>query len=283
MLAVIGSTLNFLFRIAPRLGGKWTFALFCRSRMSKVREAERETLAQAVVETITVDGKRIATYRWGNGENPVLLIHGWESRGSRYARFVRALREQGLTAIAFDAPGHGDSEGQATIVANTAVVQRLHEQYGPFEAIIAHSFGVPCAFLAARRGVRTGRIVAISGPCDFSYLTETFCRQLGLTRALHDDLCRRTEAFFQPELSIWDRFSVSHQPAEINVPILVIHDEADDIVMLAQAHKIAEAYGDRARLVITKGLGHRRILSDREVIATAMSFLGEEERQAMAG
>src|SRR5216110_2229400 len=132
MLVLIGSTLNFVFRIAPRLAGRWTFALFCYSRVSKVREAERKTHEEAAVETLTVNGNRIATYRWGNGERPVLLLHGWESRSSRYAGFVRALRERGLTPISFDAPGHGDSAGNATILEYDAIIRRLYEQYGRF-------------------------------------------------------------------------------------------------------------------------------------------------------
>jgi pimeloyl-ACP methyl ester carboxylesterase len=280
MLGLIGSTLNFVFRLLPGLGGKWTFALFCRSRLSKVREHERKTHEEAVVETITVNGNQIVTYRWGTGQNPILLLHGWESRGSRYASFVHALRERGLSTITFDAPGHGDSKGQATIIEYAAIVQRLYEQHGRFQAIIAHSFGVPGAFLAVRRGVQTGRIVAISGPCEFGYLTEKFCEQLRISPKLHDELRRRTETFFAPETAIWDRFSVSHQPNQITVPILIIHDEADDVVLFDQAQKILAAYGPQATLVTTKGLGHRRILSDPTVIDTAVRFVTEAEPQA---
>jgi pimeloyl-ACP methyl ester carboxylesterase len=280
MLRLIGSTLNFIFRIAPSLGGRWTWALYCRSRLSKVRENERATHQEAVVDSVTVNGNRIVTYRWGTGEHPVLLLHGWESRSSRYAGFVRALRERGMSAISFDAPGHGDSEGQATILEYFAVIRRLYDQYGRFHAIIAHSFGVPCAFYAIRQGVHTGRLAAISGPCEFSYLPETFCQQLGLSPAMLQDLRRRNEEFFAPETEIWERFSASHKPEEIPVPILVIHDKNDDVVMVGQAHKIGEAYGDQARVVITEGMGHRRILSDAAVIEVVTNFVADAGNQA---
>jgi pimeloyl-ACP methyl ester carboxylesterase len=283
MIRLIGATLNFLSRIVPGLAGRWTFALFCHSRLSKMRDSERETHGEAVAETLAVNGNRVVTYRWGNGEHPVLLLHGWESRSSRYAGFVHALRERGLSAISFDAPGHGDSEGSATILEYYAIIRQLYERYGRFQAIVAHSFGVPCAFLAVRRGVETDRLVALSGPCDFSYLTEKFCGQLGLRPALHDDLRRRTEEFFAPEeTDIWNRFSVSYDPSQIQIPVLVIHDEDDDMVALEQGRKIAAAYAPQATIVITKGLGHRRILSDDGVIATVADFVLESGGHAAA-
>jgi hypothetical protein len=50
--------------------------------------------------------------------------------------------------------------------------------------------------------------------------------------------------------------------------------------MFDQAHKILAAYGPQATLMTTKGLGHRRILSDPSVIETAVRFVTEAEPQA---
>jgi hypothetical protein len=42
-------------------------------------------MATASVGAPTVGGKRAVTYTWGDGDRPVLLVHGWESRASRSA------------------------------------------------------------------------------------------------------------------------------------------------------------------------------------------------------
>jgi CheY-like chemotaxis protein len=53
----------------------------------------------------------LAGTAWGKGP-PVLLAHGWESRRSHWGAFVPALVQAGFSAVAIDAPAHGDSPGQ---------------------------------------------------------------------------------------------------------------------------------------------------------------------------
>src|SRR5687768_10404331 len=45
---------------------------------------------------------------WGRGP-VVYLLHGWGGRSSQWSSFVEPLARAGLTAVAFDAPGHGAS------------------------------------------------------------------------------------------------------------------------------------------------------------------------------
>ena len=52
--------------------------------------------------------------------------------------------------------------------------------------------------------------------------------------------------------------------ARIKAPILVIHDRNDAVVSITDAEAIVDA-APRGRLVVTEGLGHRRILRDRGV------------------
>src|SRR6266516_1421498 len=89
---------------SPRLAGRLAFQLWRRPfARGHVRESERAIHAAARVETI--DG--VVTYAWGDGRRPVLLVHGWRSRASRYAGFVARLLELGYSPVSYDAPGHG--------------------------------------------------------------------------------------------------------------------------------------------------------------------------------
>ncbi len=275
----ISHCLNAVSFVAPRLAGKMAFTLFTNpSRRAEVRASERDVHEAATVEKFAVNGHDVVAYRWGSGQKPVLLVHGFEARGSRYTGFVPGLQALGCTPITFDVLGHGDSGGRgATILDYQAILGHLHDQYGPFYAIVAHSFGVTCVFHAIRTGVVTERLVAISGICDFSYTAEGFCRLLGLRSTIKQDLLRRSEMLFLPETEIWQRFSVSHQPETVTVPILVIHDEGDDYVLVKQAHKIVDAYQGTAKIITTHGLGHRRILSDQAVIGSVLDFIANTQ------
>ncbi|MDX6314790.1 MAG: hypothetical protein QOF44_4254 [Streptomyces sp.] len=274
--ALVRTTLNATSLIAPRLAGKGVFALFRRPVIrAGLRPADRELMDEARTGRLTVSGKRVVTYRWGSGERPVLLVHGWQSRASHLAGFIAALREKGYSPVAFDAPGHGESAGQATsIFEYREAIHQLHAEYGDFEAIVGHSFGVMATFYALRGDMRARRLVAIAGAVEFDFLVEQFCAALSMRARLAAELRRRLEGVTSPgEAEPWKLWTATHRPWEIEAPLLVIHDEDDDLIPAEQAHRLAAAYGSRSRLLTTRGLGHRRILGDPEVIAAVREFV----------
>jgi pimeloyl-ACP methyl ester carboxylesterase len=275
-VALLRTTLNTTALLAPRTAGRAAFELFLRPlRRSKVRSSERDVHDRAVTGELTVNGKRVVVYRWGDGARPVLLLHGWQSRASRYAPFVPRLQALGLSPVAFDAPGHGDSGGRSTtILEYRDVIRALQETYGTFHSVVAHSFGVSCAYLALRDGVRAERLVAVAGVAEFGYLPAGFCARLGLNARIERDLRRRIEhELFAGTANVWEHFDATHDPAAVTPPALVVHDEDDTVVGIGQAHRLKAAYGDRLELITTRGLGHRRILADPAVIDNAIGFL----------
>jgi pimeloyl-ACP methyl ester carboxylesterase len=261
--------------VSPRLGGRLAFALWRRPlARGRVREAEQAVHDAAHVEL--VDG--VATYTWGDGRHPVLLVHGWRSRASRYAGFIQRLLELGYSAVSYDAPAHGDSGGQVvSILGHQRIIRALEERHGPFEGVIAHSLGVPFALYAVRAGVAAQRLVMISGVADFGYLTDAFCAELGLAPKVNRELRRRIErGYFDGDDQIWTRYSVATGKAEL----LVIHNDEDDVVDPGQAQLLLKNYGPQAHFLPTTALGHRRILSDPTVITNAITFLASEDLRA---
>nr|WSX48930.1 alpha/beta fold hydrolase [Streptomyces sp. NBC_00974] len=285
MASLLSTTLNITARVAPGPVGRVAFALFVRPLgRPKVRPGEAEVMARAVTGRLVVDGIAVTTYRWGDGDRPVLIVHGWSSRVSRFAGFVEALRAQGRSVVSFDAPGHGESGGRATtILRQREIIRRLHARHGDFSAVLAHSFGVVATFFALRDGIRADRIVGIGAIADFDFLAARFRANLGLNQAVEDAMRRHVQRrLFPAEPDVWPRFGVGHHPEEVPSDILLVHDADDDIAAPSQSRAIAAAYGDRARLIETRGLGHRRILADPEIIATAAEFLGAVPARARA-
>ena len=275
-VSVAGNALNRSSLVAPRLAGKGCFLLFRNVKpRGKIRDVEREVHDRAVVEELSVNGKRAVTYRWGDGARPVLLVHGWQSRASRFAGFIPRLEAGGFSPIGFDAPGHGDSGGRTTTILECReTIRLLQDRYGPFDAAIAHSFGVLAAFLALRGTLNAARLVTVAGVSDLRYLFDEFCRRLGLNDLLKHDLRRRIEQDMFPDTpEIWQRFDATHRREQITPPILVIHDQHDATAPITQAHRLKAAYGDQAQLITTTGLGHRKILNHPTVIDAALDFL----------
>ncbi|MFJ9623864.1 alpha/beta fold hydrolase [Streptomyces sp. NPDC101181] len=285
--ALASTALNVVSRVSGRLAGAGAYALFHMPlARSKMRSGERELFGAADVARLAVEGKSAVVYRWGDGTRPVLLVHGWQSRGSRFADFVPGLLERGYSVITFDAPGHGDASGRSTtILEYRHMLSELHRQYGDFEAVVAHSLGALGSIFALLNGVKAKRIATISGVCDFDYLIEEFCTAVPLRAPLKAQLRDRVGKNLFSSLPPEQRpFSAVDAAPVLDAPLLVVHDEDDPRILVDQGRRLAGAFGDRARLVVTNGLGHRRILGDPDVVRTVLDFVEHgPDRAAEAG
>jgi hypothetical protein len=273
LAAGIGATLDSLARVAPGLAGQAAMELWRRpGRPAKVRPDERVVHAAARVSTTGPRGREVVTYSWGSGVRPVLLVHGWAARASRFAELVSALLADGWSPVAYDAWAHGATRGPArTVPDHQVVIAELADRFGAFEGVVAHSFGVPVTLYAARHGLEAGRLVAISGMGDFGTLVDTFCLRLGAGPTVNRELRRAIERrWFDGDTGIWERFSAHPAPGR---DLLVVHDTGDRVVDRGQADLVTAAYGPRATLLETSGLGHARILRDPGVVAATVDFL----------
>jgi pimeloyl-ACP methyl ester carboxylesterase len=270
----IHSLPGFAQKINAYLAGRISFFLFCKARPTPVKQQELAIMSQAQKTTLRMNGLKVTTYAWGNEGKPVLLIHGWESRASRFYLFISELIKQGYQPVTFDAPGHGESEGSTTnLLEYYEIIQQLQEKYGVFEAIIAHSLGVLNTFYAIRQGIQTKSIVAISGVCEFNFLTRKYSSFLKLTEKSFQHLKNGVENLFIPHKNIWEIFSAHYESKKITQPILIIHDKNDEMVEINQAKLLYATYKDRAYFHMTQTLGHHRILIDMSVIQLSIKYI----------
>jgi pimeloyl-ACP methyl ester carboxylesterase len=69
-------------------------------------------------------------------------MHGWGGARAQMTGFVEPLLSAGYRVVAYDQPAHGESTGTATnILEITPTMDLVMQKEGPFESIIAHSFG----------------------------------------------------------------------------------------------------------------------------------------------
>lgn len=274
------TALTGLARVAPRAAAAVAVPLFTRpAARGPLRPAEEPVMRQATGHRLSVNGKPVAVYAWGDGTRPVLLMHGWRSRASRFSPLVTALLGRGYSPVAFDAPGHGDSGGRSTTILEYRDIARLlHARHGRFAALVGHSVGGAAAFFALREQPLADRLVSIAAPADLDSVVAQFCRQWGAGPRAEAAARRRIERrVFPGEEDIWRRFSATHRPGDLTLPILVVHDDADEVIAPGQARRIATAHGQQADLIATRGLGHRRILADPGVIDAVLAFAAATE------
>jgi pimeloyl-ACP methyl ester carboxylesterase len=266
--------MRFLFatlgRIFPRLMSRWAYALWFRTRRFPESAAGKRMVRDARSETLLVDDIPLAVHVWGEGPT-VLFLHGWSGRGSQVAAFVEPLLAAGYRVVAPDAPGHGDTPGDRTnILEIAATVQVVGERFGPLHAAITHSFGGMVLAYAMRHGLSVGRVVMISAPAHVGYLIAGFAQTLAIPDSVIEAMQKRINRRFDGE--IWERLSTVYSVKELAAPALIIHDEDDNSVGWEQGKIIASAWPG-AQFLKTSGLGHGRILRDKQVVAAAVEFI----------
>jgi hypothetical protein len=73
-----------------------------------------------------------------------------------------------------------------------------------------------------------------------------------------------------------DDFDLRVLPPQAQRPtLLVVHDRTDRHAALSGAQQLVEAWPE-ARLVVTRGLGHHRVLQDAGVVADGVAFAASE-------
>lgn len=268
--------------LSPRLGANLAFPLFMRvGRRLPVHPRDRATHDAARRGSVTVNGKRVQTYQWGHGTDVVLLVHGWRGRASQYASLVRELVAEGFTVVSFDAPANGDSAGRGTyILEYIDAMRQLERQHGGFHTVVAHSFGLLAALAAINEGLTARRLVGIAGVAEADSLVAEFGSVLRLTpattAALREVFQRRV---FPGQPDLFERFSGVKHP--LPIPLLLVHDRNDRTVPVTQSERLVEVH-DGARLIVTDGQGHNRILAADHTLDAVLEFV-RESRPVSAG
>jgi pimeloyl-ACP methyl ester carboxylesterase len=264
--------------VFPGLMSRIMYRLWFMTQRAPEPGREARYLEGAWQETITVDGDTLAVMGWGErnpGTQPaVVLVHGWSGRGAQLGGFAQPLVDAGYRVVAFDAPGHGRSSGNRTTIFRIAsALAEVNRCYGPFTGAVGHSFGNPVIGLALSQGqIGVARVVAISPPLNAQGLVEKFGRGIHAPEAVRRRFGPRLEAEFGDD--IWQRVSLEHLAPQLNAKALIIHDAEDFGVPWQEGARVAELWPD-AEFWRTAGLGHLRILRDKDVIARAAAFISE--------
>jgi pimeloyl-ACP methyl ester carboxylesterase len=216
-------------------------------------------------------GEEIEVYVWGEGPS-VLLVHGWGGRATNFAAFVSPMVSAGFRVVAFDAPAHGQSSGTlSSAPAIAAGIRSVEAREGPFHAIVAHSLGALASTCAQGRGVSVRRVVFLGACCWVEPLLVKFIKELDLSNETKDELFQFSAGEFNLE-----EISAEHvAPRLEGTAALLMHDPGDLEMPYDHSAAIAAAW-PRALLLPTPGVGHRRILRSREIIARTLEHLERE-------
>lgn len=225
---------------------------------------------------IKINKKRVVYWSVGEGKT-IFMMHGWSGCGKQFADMAQAFIEAGYRVIWMDAPAHCASEGwQTSLFEFAQSIVSVQQQEGPFEAVVAHSFGVPCSLYAmAWQSLQVERFISIAAPSTTESLMDGFCKIINANPKTRGFLEQRFTDFLG-DVDIADTSALTNAK-RISQPCLVIHDKHDRVTRAEGSKQLCEAFV-QAQYLQTEHLGHNKILRDKAVIEACVKFVAENNQ-----
>ena len=258
--------------ISKRKTAEKAFDVFGTPFLKSVRKAP---VKNAETIQFQLNNKKVNGYRWNHPQQrKALILHGFGSAAHKFEDYGLLLAEQGYEVLAFDAPAHGDSEGnRINAIEYCAMIKEVIKLFGPVESYLAHSFGGISLSLALEdlpHDVHT-KVVFIAPATE---TTSAVAGAFSMLKIKNEVVRNEFEKIiFELSGKKTEWFSMRRAMQNIKASILWIHDEDDDITPWADALKVKEDNHHNIKFVLTKGLGHRKIYHDENIKKQVIDFM----------
>jgi len=265
-------TSQFFAYLSPKLATLFTSKLFVTPIKHKIPKRELEMDKKSLQKLILIPeiNKKINIYEYGISDKKALLVHGWSGRGTQLCKIADELLKSGYSTISFDAPAHGKSPGNSTIMVDfIASIIEIDKLYGPFDIAIGHSLGGMSVLNAIKEGLKVRASIIIGSGDVVQDILDDFIAKLELKPDFSQLLRIHFEKKYKENM---DDYSAYKAASGTLIPTLVIHDEDDPEVSVKAGLHIFD-HLKNGELMLTKGLGHRKILADHKVIEKIINFI----------
>jgi uncharacterized protein len=203
----------------------------------------------------------------------VVILHGAGSAKESHFDYARVARERGLAALAYDARGHGRSDGAMGpgAIDDALAMCTLLRRHAPHVGLRGSSLGGFCAIVAAAHAA--GGVGAVAAICPAS--------ESMLLRGLRSG---RIDGFRadEPALEDWlEHVSVRDAAAALapRTALLLMHARGDEQVPYTHSEELYAAAGEPKRMLIVPGGHHRSLQHDMEIQAASLRFIEDAVRR----
>lgn len=268
------SIIQFLSNVFPSFFAKKLYHHLLNPQVRAMKEKDREVLAKAEKEILTIHNNSIYLYTWGSTGDKILLVHGWEGNAGNYSYLIEQLLANQYMVYAFDAPGHGNSSGGANVMfefINT--VKTIITQLG-IKKVISHSFGsVATTYsLAQLPDHKIDKYVLLTTPCTFRSYVSNISGRMGLSERAINLFLRKLEKEIGEKI---DELDVSKYVQKMSVTkAIIIHDVMDKVIPISEAEEVAHNWKN-AEIFKISNTGHFRILRTPDVANITIDFMNQ--------
>lgn len=262
--------------ISTRKAAEAAFKLFCTPYSGKPKREQPLVFRKAEELQLDIAGLKISGWRWvpekPNGKK-ILIVHGFDSCSYKFEKYVPLFLKEGFEVLAFDAPGHGVSEGKYIYIPlYRDMLLKINEHYGPIYGIMAHSLGGMAAGLMVEYLQNIPKLILIAPAVELERGLNNFANFVGLSDEIKRELSQVIVDAGQLPISF---YSLSRAVQKISSSILWLHDERDSICPFDDVLPVINMNLPHIQFYITKGLGHSNIYKNSKSIQKVVSFLAE--------
>ncbi|OAN18258.1 esterase [Photobacterium jeanii] len=208
---------------------------------------------------LTSEGQ-IMTYRLGSGPTWV-LGHGWSGSSSQFFPLMEHIANAGYTALAFDNPAHGESEGRfGHLPAFVSALDQVLEKEPAIEGVIAHSMGGAMVLESRNPCLQNKPVLLVAPVLDYVDNLVTTVESSGFSMKLFQEVIDEIADSYQYSLDSIDplkRLTSGHAKT------VIVHDRGDRFASFATSEQASEM--PHVTLIATEGLGHGRILKSEQL------------------
>ena len=269
---VVHTFFDLLWNYAPTLSKLITKRVFFSPSTYRATPVEKHYLNTAKRFDISVHDQIVKCWKWGSGP-AILLAHGWNGRGIQLQQFIEPLLRRGYSVIAYDAPGHGESQGNTSSYFEfTDTIRTLLSSSNghSIQGVIAHSLGASATVNSIAKEENSLEVVLIAPALKLAEVLYSFFDAFGLPKPMYQNLIEEYEKSFGYNMR---RDNPSDLLSGIESRILIVHDKNDPTIPYVDSKDISGRLRN-IELHTTQRLGHKRILTDKSVVDLVINYFG---------
>jgi pimeloyl-ACP methyl ester carboxylesterase len=268
--SAIRSFLSLCWILAPAMAVRFVKKHVFRPADYQTNPEEKRILDTGSTFQIEIHGKTIQGWKWGKGPS-ILFVHGWNGRGIQFHRFFERVTKAGFSVVTFDAPAHGDSSGHTSSYFEWTDTIRamLKSQHFEIVGMVGHSLGGSAVINALSKEQLSMPTALIAPVFKLKEVLYSTFNLYGIPEAVY----RRAIVEYERRFGYTMHNDNPHRLLPtLDNDLLVVHDRQDQAIPFQDSKDMARMWPN-IHISETEGLGHRRILTDHDVVASVVEYL----------
>ncbi|MGC9458548.1 alpha/beta fold hydrolase [Vibrio genomosp. F10] len=257
--SLLNLSTRFHHTVAPKHAKKVARRLLLTPMRTPPKNSEPKGLVKGEVK---MEHGVLKTYQLGQG--PIwVLSHGWSGTASQFYPLMEHIASKGYTALAYDHPAHGKSDGIYGHIP--AFVQGLEAILDSFEedvaGVIAHSMGTASALECHHRKIIDCPMLLIAPVLD--YLDNLFgsVARSGYSLRLFEAIVSEIEEQYHYPIQSVDPYG---KLSKRSASTIIVHDRKDKFADFSVSERAANNIST-VTLHATTGQGHGRVMTCPQV------------------